>query len=247
MLRKDEGVILTTTRRGESSKLVTFLGRESGKTRLHAKGALGPKSPFRGCLEPGTFVEVIYYFKEGRSVFFLKEVAIVSAVEADGLDLTRMAATLAALEILDQVCYWGHPEHETLDLVQEFLAAEAVDDPLLFLLALEFKLLELLGVLPDFVTCAECGESSAGGYYHPEDGASTCERHARSSPHRIRIDENVTRVCVRWAAEPLSSLRADRCESEVRKRLGKILHWTYTFHINGYSLPQALKLIPRGN
>ena len=113
MLRKDEGVVLSTTRRGESSKLVTFLGRDSGKTLLHAKGALGPKSPFRGSLEPGNYVEVLYYFKEGRTAFFLKEVSVHSGLNADGGALTRMAVTLAMLEILNQVCYWGHPEHQT--------------------------------------------------------------------------------------------------------------------------------------
>ena len=73
MLRKDEGVVLSSTRRGESSKLVTFLGRESGKMRLLAKGAMSPKSPFRGSLEPGSYVEVLFYYKEARSFFFLKD------------------------------------------------------------------------------------------------------------------------------------------------------------------------------
>ena len=247
MLRKDEGVVLNTTRRGESSKLVTLLGRDNGKMRLHAKGALGPKSPFRGCLEPGNVVEVLYYFKEGRSVFFLKEVAVLSAVDIAAGTLTRTATTLAMLEILDQVCYWGHPEHEMIELVREFLDATEVHDPLLFLLGFEFKLLDLLGILPDFGVCAECGAPSAGGYYYPEDGGSACAQHVRSSPHRIRLDEATTHALSVWMAVSLSQLGAAEVDADVRKRLGKVLHWTYTFHINGYSLPQALKLIPRGH
>ena len=50
-----------------------------------------------------------------------------------------------------------------------------------------------------------------------------------------------------WMAVSLSQLGAAEVDADVRKRLGKVLHWTYTFHINGYSLPQALKLIPRGH
>ncbi|MEJ2720147.1 MAG: recombination protein O N-terminal domain-containing protein [bacterium] len=63
MIKKDEGVILRSARSGETSKLVTFLGLESGKIRLIAKGALGGKSPFRGVLEPGNHLEIVYYFK----------------------------------------------------------------------------------------------------------------------------------------------------------------------------------------
>ena len=117
----------------------------------------------------------------------------------------------------------------------------------MFLLAFEFKLLELLGVLPDFASCAECEATSAGGYYHPEDGQSTCPSHARSSPHRIRFDEVMVNVVTQLGATPLRELTGAVVDADVRKRLGKILHWTYTFHINGYSLPEALKLIPKGN
>ena len=247
MLRKDEGVVLNTTRRGESSKLVTFLGRESGKTRLHAKGALSPKSPFRGCLEPGNCVELLYYYKEGRTTFFLKEVTVRSALDTAGGELTRTASSLAMLEILDQVCYWGHPEQEAIDLVEAFLNVGEVADPLLLLLAFEYKMLELLGVQPDFGFCAECGERSAGGYYHPEDGHSSCAEHARTSPHRIRLDDTIVNVIAVWSATPLDELAGATVEPDVRKRLGKILHWTYTFQINGYSLPEALKLIPKGH
>ena len=170
-----------------------------------------------------------------------------SVVDARGGELARMACTLAMLELLDQVCYWGHPEHETLDLVREFLEARDIKDPLLFLLALEFKLLELLGILPDFAHCAECGEQSIDGCYYPEDGASACASHSRPSPHRIKLDGAVFGVLVVWRSAVLSDLAQGEVELAVRKRLGKILHWTYTFHINGYSLPEALKLIPKGN
>jgi len=247
MLCKDDGVVLSSTRRGDSSKLVTFLGRSSGKVRLLAKGALGPKSPFRGALEPGSVIEVLFYHKDARSLYFLKEVSVRSSVDAHRGALARMATVLAALELIDQVSYWGHSDAPAVDLACEFLEAREVADPLLFLLAFEYKMLDVLGTLPDVAHCAQCASPAGDGYYFPEDGTSACATHAGPSPHRIHLDDAVLAELSLWCASRLAELAPRGVEPAVRKRLGKILHWTYTFHINGYSLPEALKLIPRGN
>jgi hypothetical protein len=29
----------------------------------------------------------------------------------------------------------------------------------------------------------------------------------------------------------------------VRKQLGRLVHWTYTYHVQGYHLPRSLNLI----
>ena len=78
MLKKDDGVVLRTARSGETSKIVTLLGRGGGKIRLIAKGALSGKSPFRGSLEPGTHLDIVYYHKEGRTLYFLREAHVYS-------------------------------------------------------------------------------------------------------------------------------------------------------------------------
>jgi hypothetical protein len=44
---------------------------------------------------------------------------------------------------------------------------------------------------------------------------------------------------------PLRELRGMAVAPAVRKDLGAVLHWTYTFHVNNYHLPEALKLIPK--
>lgn len=243
MLRKDEGVVLAAVRRGETSKVVTFLGRDSGKVRLMAKGALGERSSFRGSLEPGNVIEVVYYYKEGRSQYYLKEVHVYSAIRSDRASLARVAASLAVLELVDQVCYWHRADAAIVDLVISFLMSDDALDPLTFFLAFELKLLDALGALPDFLACAECGAASR--YYHPSDGESRCRRHLRTDPHRVALGPNLQAVLAELTTQPLASFTARDTDADTRKRLGKILHWTYTFHIDGYALPEALKLIPK--
>ena len=60
------------------------------------------------------------------------------------------------------------------------------------------------------------------------------------------MDAPVLALLDRLMESSLGDVSLDGVDPVGRKKLGKILHWTYTFHIQGYTLPQALKLIPKG-
>ncbi len=245
MIRKDEGVVLKTARSGETSRIVTFLGRESGKVRLLAKGALKEASPFRGLLEPGSHAEVLYYFAEGRSLYYLKEAHAYSSLETGRESLVRMVAGLAALELLDRVCYQESPEPRIVDLLVEYLGHPDAEDPLYFFLAFELKLLTVLGAIPDFTRCASCGDELVRGYFHPDDGECRCARHSEASRSRIVLDEELIRALADLEGELLGPLSRRKTELPLRKRLGGVLHWTYTLHVQNYRLPESLKLLPK--
>jgi DNA repair protein RecO len=245
MVRKDRGVVLRAARSGDTSKLVTFLGRDSGKIKLIGKGALSSRSPFRGSLEAGNRLEVVFYFKEGRTLYFIKEAHVVSTLGAGNATLDRVAANLAALDLVDQVCYWGNPETGIVDLVDDYLDCRTGDDPLAVLLALEMRLLEALGSAPHIGSCVECGSPAQGGYYYPADGTSRCRKHAASAPQRLRVDDTLVDLAAFMSESKFDEVARTGVDAATRKRLGKLLHWTYTFHIQGYRLPEALKLITK--
>ena len=245
MLRKDTGVVLRTSRSGETSRMVTFLGRSLGKVRLIGKGAMSSKSPFRGALEPGNRVEIVFYYKEGRTLYFIKEVHVAGTLSAQTGPLDRVAANLAALELLDHVCYWGGAEERIVGLAEAYLACRTQADPLSIYLAFELQLLEVLGALPHLDACADCGAPASGGFYYPAEGSSRCGTHAVSAPHRVRVDEALVQLATRMCHVTFDEVGENTVDVVSRKRLGKLLHWTYTHHVQGYSLPESFKLIPR--
>ena len=247
MIRKDVGVVLRRARSGETSLLATFLGRATGKINVIGKGAMSGRSPFRGTLEIGNLLEIVYYYKEGRTLFFLKEVHVKATLGAARDSLPHLASALGVLELVEEVCYWGSPEESVVDLLEEHITGPPAQDPMLLYLVFAFKLLAVLGVVPDVSSCSSCGGDLAGGYYHPADGTSMCGRHDVDSPNRVRLSAEVvafTRSIVDSKLEGAADYEMDR---KTRKRFGEIIHWTYTFHIQGYRLPKALKLVPRGD
>jgi DNA repair protein RecO (recombination protein O) len=243
MLIKDNGIILRTARRGESSLDVIFLGRLSGKIRLIAKGILSKKAAQRLTVEPGSHVEVVYYHKEGRTLYYSKEISLCSAMSVDRKSLPALASVLAAVELLDVVCFSGSPDEALVDIAISFMICQPAADPLFFFLVFEMKLLEVLGAIPDFSRCTSCSKDLTTGYFDSKEGACYCATHKKNNPHQLTIRSDLLRVidaCHRHSLEALKDMEVDL---QLRKDLGKLIHWTYTYHVQGYKLPQSLKLI----
>lgn len=243
MLQKDEGIVLRTARSGETSVTMTFLGRASGKIRLLAKGALGERSPWRGMFDAGNHVEVVYYYKEGRSVYFVKEASLASPPGRRRDSLPHLATLLASMELLDQVCYAGSPDESIVDVAVDYVRRLDCRDPLFLFLTLEVKLLAALGATPEVTACARCGAAPAGGAYSPRDGASYCREHATGDAEAIALSDEMVALLELCAREPFETVAAHDVPARHRKELGKLVHWTYTHHVHGYNLPKSLNLI----
>jgi DNA repair protein RecO (recombination protein O) len=243
MLEKDDGVVLKALRSGESSLLVTFLGRRRGKVRLMAKGVLAPKRMGGGLLEACSHVEVVYYFKENRSVYYLKEAARLSPPLSGRDSLPHLAARLSAMELLDQVCYPGSADEGIVDLAAEYVRIADEADPLFLFLAFELRLLGVLGAFPGLSGCAVCDGAPDGGAFDARDGVAYCAVHADLANDALQLSAALLETVERCVGGPLSRLTGERADKRLRKQLGKLLHWTYTFHVQGYSLPKSLSLI----
>jgi DNA repair protein RecO len=244
MLLRDTGIILSVGRTGESSLSAIFLGRAGGKLRLLAKGAVSAKHPSRGALEPGNEVEVLYYHREGQSTSYLKEVSLLSTPAAGRDSLPHMAAGLAALELLNQVCVPGASvDSELVDTTAAFLASPPGADPLFVFLAFQIKLLGALGVSPDTLDCVHCGESPQDGIYSPRDGVSFCAEHRAQVPEAVKLSPEIVNAAEQCAAQSFDVLSHEAVTRAVRKELGRLVHWTYTYHVQGYHLPRSLNLI----
>lgn len=244
MLNKDSGVVLAVERSGESSISFLLLGRHSGKIRVIAKGALGPKHPSRGVLEPGNVIEAVFYRREGYATSYLKEASLLASPAAGRDSLPHLAANLAALELLNGVCVPGASvDEEIVDTAVAFLTTPRGGDPLLLFLAFEIKLLAALGVAPDTVSCVRCGAPPDNGVYSPRDGVSVCSEHRQPFPEAVTLSPDVVRTASRCASGSFDALAADEVPRTVRKELGRLVHWTYTYHVQGYHLPRSLSLI----
>jgi len=150
MIESAHGIVLRARRFAETSLIVNWLTPACGRLSTIAKGALRPKSPFRGKLD--LFYEADISFARSRrsELHTLRE---VSVIDVHGplrheLGYLRQAAYGAAL--IEQITETETPLPAIFGLMRGFLEAVPLTAPQpQAVFAWELKLLNELGLKPD--------------------------------------------------------------------------------------------------
>jgi len=175
---KTSAVVLKTWKFGETSKIVSLLTRDFGKIRVMAKGARSPKSQFKGCLEPLSHINIVFYDKKTRDLQLLSKTDLVDAHVRFMGDMTRTTLGFAAAELIDRAIIANEPQIKVFDLFADLLSAINRNSGFLegLFWFFEGKFITLMGYKPTWETCLECGTSlgTKGGYFQPDSGGLLC-------------------------------------------------------------------------
>lgn len=109
---RTEGVVLRGVDFSESSRIVTFLTPDRGKLACMAAGVKRPKSELAALLDTFNRVELVYYWKESRSVQKLASATMLDGFAANKADLDKTMYGSVALELAYKVAHEGEPSAE---------------------------------------------------------------------------------------------------------------------------------------
>ena len=100
-LYRDDGIVLRTQKLGEADRIITILGRTSGRIRAVAKGVRRTKSRFGARLEPFTHVDLMLH--AGRSLDVITQAEVIRSYgEPLTGDYPRYTAGVAMLETAER-------------------------------------------------------------------------------------------------------------------------------------------------
>lgn len=141
-------IILKTVDYGDSSKILTVFSREDGKIALIAHSAKKPKSKFSGLTETGNILDIVYYYKESRSVQTLKEASYADKTYQLRQDFEKMAVSLSALELIGQLLHEHEVNEPLFDFTRTFLLwlNETTASPAAVFPYLQLRLTALMGL-----------------------------------------------------------------------------------------------------
>lgn len=154
-----EAVILQTFKYSDTSKILRLITRSAGMQSVIAKGALRPKSPFGGLLEPFAEGVATFHAKEGRDLHTLTSFELTRSRQRLGSDLVRFGgASLVAELILRSGIEESDPHlfdavRDALDRIQD-AAADAAEP---VVLGETWALIARLGFAPSLEECIGCG------------------------------------------------------------------------------------------
>jgi DNA repair protein RecO (recombination protein O) len=161
---RDDGIVLRTQQLGEADRIITILGRTTGRIRAVAKGVRRTKSRFGARLEPFTHVDLMLH--PGRSLDIITQAEVIRPYgEPLAGDYPRYTVGVAMLETAERFTPMEkEPALRQLLLLIGGLRAlgEAEHDPRLVLDAFLLRSLAVAGYAPALEECARCGASGNG-------------------------------------------------------------------------------------
>ncbi len=161
---RDDGIVLRTQKLGEADRIITVLGRHTGRVRAVAKGVRRTKLRFGARLEPFTHVDLMLH--PGRSLDVITQAEVIRPY-GDPLagDYPRYTAGVAMLETAERFTpVEKEPALRQLLLLIGGLRAlvEQEHDPRLILDAFLLRSLAVAGYAPVLEECARCGAPGNG-------------------------------------------------------------------------------------
>jgi len=168
MLTKDLAICIRAVDYSETSQIVTFFTRATGKISAIAKGSKRPKSAFDGPIEIFSYGKIIFADSNKEKLATLTE--FESAYGGPGLvglrsDFFALNCCLFAAELLDKLTHEYDPHAELFDSFLQFLqnAQENKNkhQMLALLILFQLGLLKEVGLQPILSYCVNCKSQHA--------------------------------------------------------------------------------------
>jgi DNA repair protein RecO (recombination protein O) len=228
MLTKDTAICIRTTDYSETSQVVTFFTRATGKVDAIAKGSKRPKSSFGGSLEIFSYGQIIFTDSNRERLSTLTEFA--QQKDFSGLATNHFGLNCAyfAVELTDKLTTDYDPHPELFDSLVEFLqnlqdSKEDVNRFVLLIL-LQLTLLKEIGLGPILSHCANCkADIEHQAYFSSSANGLVCMDCEGNYQNKIRLSKD--------AANALSNLRLlPQTQEKTLREIEKVLlhHFTET-------------------
>jgi len=237
MLTKDLAICIRAIDYSETSQIVSFFTKATGKIDAIAKGSKRPKSPFDGPIELLSHGKIVFTDSAGEKLATLTEFQQQPALINLRNDLSVLYACLFAAELLNKLTHDYDPHPELFDSFLEFLhnaneqrSTNGLKREILALLILfQLTLLKQIGLKPIINHCVNCKtkhEYRASGIEHPVYFSSSangliCRDCESSFPDKIRLSKEASACLVSFKQIPGS---AQKILKEIEKVL--IHHFT---------------------
>lgn len=233
-------ILLRAINYGESDRVVTLLGRTTGRLSALARGARKSQKRFGGGLDLCAIGEAGLRERNGAELLTLERFDLQQSYASFASDLARMAHAAYAAELVSKLCAPRQAEVEVYDWLYGFLGALDRDGAgAERLRVFELGLLARLGFGPMVATCAVCGgarfpagvpAAEVAFRWDPGRGGAICT----ACGQKGRPIRAVVRLAlVRWAATPIDATAGEPVAADVNRGARNALADVLKLHMSG--------------
>jgi DNA repair protein RecO (recombination protein O) len=219
MLTKDLAICIHAIDYSETSQIVSFFAKATGKIDAIAKGSKRPKSPFDGPIEVLSHGNTVFIDSAGEKLATLTEFQQQPALINLRNNLFMLYACLFAAELMNKLTHDYDPHPELFDSFLEFLhntneqhsTSQQQRDILALLILFQLTLLNEIGLQPILSHCVNCKmshESRAASheiYFSSSANGLICRDCESSFPDKIRLTKEASACLVSLKQIPESA------------------------------------------
>ncbi|MBN1897157.1 MAG: DNA repair protein RecO [Spirochaetes bacterium] len=160
MVFKDKGIVLRSTELTGADRLITLFLYEKGKTKIIFKGVEKPKSRKVSSSQIGSYLDLSYRTAQtGQS--YVSEVKIINSFSAIREDPVKFLYLNYILELFSHLVLESEKNTRMFHFLVNaliFVKNEKVDMESV-MRYIEYRMIQLSGILPDFHICHQCQRS----------------------------------------------------------------------------------------
>ncbi len=250
MLTKDTAICIRATDFSETSQIVTFFTRASGKISAIAKGSKRPKSAFDGPIEVFAHGKIVFSDSNKEKLATLTEFQQQPGFANLNSSLFVLHCCLFAMELLNSLTNDYDPHPQLFNSFQQYLkntderrgTRDERRNALVLLILFQLSLLKEVGLIPILDYCVNCKTSHGSRatqaspsatpwqasdevYFSSSANGLICRDCEASFPDKIKLTKN--------AADCLSDLKLIvSADEKTLREIEKVLihHFTEILH-----------------
>lgn len=208
MIVRTPAIPLLFTPVSETSRAVTWMTLEAGRLVTLIKGSQRPKSAFLGQYDLFQTCELLYYHRDREGLLITRECCTLKARDRFRTDWRGCFAASYLADLVRLCTPIRSPAPELFHFLDRGLdGLERHGPDLLYLLWLELKLLDLLGLAPRLSACADCGKPpGTGAVWSAHRGGVICAAcHAATGEGGVRLPPDILAALRHWqrAGQPV--------------------------------------------
>jgi len=244
-----DAVILRSQSYSETSRIVTFMSRESGLVKGIARGARGKRGRFGATLEPLQRVRVTLSVREGRDLQTVTEADLLHPYGRIREDLFRSTWAQAVLELTSRVVWQEHASEDVYRLLLAVLHAfeEEIGDPQLLFHVYQVHLAASLGYAIHLEACSGCGGPLTGKVrFSMTEGAAVCSDCYPPEGGYITLSGETAALLARLSRpDGIAAAAALKADEEVRRSVGRLLRKHLEYHTETDLALRSMRLAER--
>lgn len=223
MIKKIEGIVVSETSYGESSKIINIFTKEYGIIGVMAKGAKSLKSKLRNYACTFTYGYFHMYYKEGK-LSTLIECELINEFKEIKTDLILLSYMTYLIELTTQI-YKQNNESQIYDyLISTLLKINQGLDPLVLTNILEVKLLDYLGVGLKLDGCVKCGNNKNIITINEKNGGFICKN---CLTKEVIYSEKIIQMIRMYYLIEIDSISSLNISEDVKTSINEFLNQYY--------------------